>query len=319
MLVMRKRAFTLIELLVVIAIIAILAAILFPVFAQARTAAKKTADLSNTKQLGIATMLYLNDNDDTYPSSNFRIDANGSSALGDVHWSIVIQPYVKSNDVWVSPGDPLRGWAPACFNAATNNGGFGVPSGQVNNCSLMGYNAGIYTLQVPRISYTANQLIMPRKRRAADTSYVISSTNVDDTSGTILLAPTTDKISCMKSNVDQEFRTYRPTLAVRSSAAITDQFTNSLTGTAQLWALNRTEAESIMSCNTGNTGATDHVLRYTNPGRFGNGNNYVFADTSARFTEFYRTLDTKRFMWGKLGYSLGGSPVIDRITGQPVQ
>ena len=82
-----KRAFTLIELLVVIAIIAILAAILFPVFAQARTAAKKTADLNNTKQLGIGTQLYLSDNDDMYPSSNFRIAANGSSAEGEIHWS----------------------------------------------------------------------------------------------------------------------------------------------------------------------------------------------------------------------------------------
>jgi prepilin-type N-terminal cleavage/methylation domain-containing protein len=56
-----KKAFTLIELLVVIAIIAILAAILFPVFAQAKMAAKKSADLSNTKQIGIGMYLYLSD------------------------------------------------------------------------------------------------------------------------------------------------------------------------------------------------------------------------------------------------------------------
>ncbi|MEL4411502.1 prepilin-type N-terminal cleavage/methylation domain-containing protein, partial [Shewanella algae] len=62
-----KRAFTLIELLVVIAIIAILAAILFPVFAQAKAAAKKSACLSNTKQIGTAFNLYLADYDDTTP------------------------------------------------------------------------------------------------------------------------------------------------------------------------------------------------------------------------------------------------------------
>lgn len=62
-----KKAFTLIELLVVIAIIAILAAILFPVFAQAKLAAKKTQDLSNLKQLGTATAIYLSDNDDQFP------------------------------------------------------------------------------------------------------------------------------------------------------------------------------------------------------------------------------------------------------------
>jgi len=63
-----KKAFTLIELLVVIAIIAILAAILFPVFAQAKAAAKTSACLSNTKQLGLAVMQYLNDNDGGYPA-----------------------------------------------------------------------------------------------------------------------------------------------------------------------------------------------------------------------------------------------------------
>ena len=64
---MLRKAFTLIELLVVIAIISILAAILFPVFAQAKVAAKKTVDLSNVKQLGTATAIYLSDNEDTFP------------------------------------------------------------------------------------------------------------------------------------------------------------------------------------------------------------------------------------------------------------
>jgi prepilin-type N-terminal cleavage/methylation domain-containing protein len=61
---MKKTAFTLIELLVVIAIIAILAAILFPVFAQAKMAAKKTAALSNAKQIATANMMYMGDYDD---------------------------------------------------------------------------------------------------------------------------------------------------------------------------------------------------------------------------------------------------------------
>src|SRR5438105_2983099 len=63
----RKRAFTLIELLVVIAIIAILAAILFPVFAQAKSAARKAQAISNQKQIGAAILMYMNDWDDTYP------------------------------------------------------------------------------------------------------------------------------------------------------------------------------------------------------------------------------------------------------------
>ena len=78
-----KKAFTLIELLVVIAIIAILAAILFPVFAQAKLAAKKTVALSNTKQMGTGMQIYLSDSDDTYPMA-FSRRANGSWRVGTV-------------------------------------------------------------------------------------------------------------------------------------------------------------------------------------------------------------------------------------------
>jgi prepilin-type N-terminal cleavage/methylation domain-containing protein len=74
---MKRLGFTLIELLVVIAIIAILAAILFPVFAQAKVAAKKTADLSNTKQLALGTVMYSTDNDDLFPAA-FGKDCSGN-------------------------------------------------------------------------------------------------------------------------------------------------------------------------------------------------------------------------------------------------
>lgn len=76
---MRKRAFTLIELLVVIAIIAILAAILFPVFAQAKEAAKASVALSNTKQIGTATLIYTNDYDDTFPLAAVLRPADGAN------------------------------------------------------------------------------------------------------------------------------------------------------------------------------------------------------------------------------------------------
>jgi prepilin-type N-terminal cleavage/methylation domain-containing protein/prepilin-type processing-associated H-X9-DG protein len=92
-----NRAFTLIELLVVIAIIAILAAILFPVFAQAKEAAKKTVCLSNEKQIGIANALYLNDFDDTYPQCG-QVLQNGDS----IPWEQLLYPYTKSGSK--SPG-----------------------------------------------------------------------------------------------------------------------------------------------------------------------------------------------------------------------
>ncbi len=98
----KHRAFTLIELLVVIAIIAILAAILFPVFAQAKAAAKKTSSLSNVKQLGLATIMYLGDFDDKFTF--------GSAACWwqplDGGWTYNVLPYMKNVNVLLSPGDP---------------------------------------------------------------------------------------------------------------------------------------------------------------------------------------------------------------------
>lgn len=81
-----KKAFTLIELLVVIAIIAILAAILFPVFAQAKEAAKQTQTLSNAKNMGTAVNIYLADYDDTFPMST-----SFNNAAGLWRWNTIIQ------------------------------------------------------------------------------------------------------------------------------------------------------------------------------------------------------------------------------------
>lgn len=100
-----KKAFTLIELLVVIAIIAILAAILFPVFAQAKAAAKKAADLSNMKQLGTGIAIYMNDYDDIYPPAA-SIDTNNTTNIAPV-WSskVVTGPYIKNTQIFQSPVD----------------------------------------------------------------------------------------------------------------------------------------------------------------------------------------------------------------------
>lgn len=150
----KNRAFTLIELLVVIAIIAILAAILFPVFAQAKEAAKKTQSLSNFKQTGTATLVYLSDNDDTYPlSMRFNsaagvwwngsynaVPAGSNSAAARnvsprkdeeaaIFWNS-IQPYMKSYGLFKlegmttsTVGTPLAGAAPvgATYNGLLHN------------------------------------------------------------------------------------------------------------------------------------------------------------------------------------------------------
>jgi len=96
----RSMGFTLIELLVVIAIIAILAAILFPVFAKVREKARQTSCLSNEKQLGLGILQYTQDNDESFmPSDNGAVGMNGHG------WGSRIYPYVKSTGVYSCPDD----------------------------------------------------------------------------------------------------------------------------------------------------------------------------------------------------------------------
>ncbi|MCL5103412.1 MAG: prepilin-type N-terminal cleavage/methylation domain-containing protein [Armatimonadetes bacterium] len=111
----RKSGFTLIELLVVIAIIAVLAAILFPVFGAAREKAKQSACLSNLKQMASGLNMYLQDNSDTWPMLYWSyqapsgwepLDANG----GFIGWDQMISKYVKNRSVFICPGN-LMTWS----------------------------------------------------------------------------------------------------------------------------------------------------------------------------------------------------------------
>lgn len=96
-----RRAFTLIELLVVTAIIAVLAAILFPVFASAKVAARKAAAISNVRQMGVAVFLYENDYEDTFPLAAY------GTMSGFSLWHDLLDPYVKNKDVWLCPGSQV--------------------------------------------------------------------------------------------------------------------------------------------------------------------------------------------------------------------
>lgn len=98
-----RQAFTLIELLVVIAIIAILAAILFPVFAQAKLSAKKAADISNFKQMGLAVAMYSADVDDMAAPWQMPGTATECPTGGSIYWPGLLQPYVKNTQIFLSP------------------------------------------------------------------------------------------------------------------------------------------------------------------------------------------------------------------------
>lgn len=175
-----KRAFTLIELLVVIAIIAILAAILFPVFAQAKTAAKKASAISNQKQISIGMQLYMADNDDFFPrrggcelnsSINPRLNdgvLRCSSGTGFGHsmtwqtWQKYLLPYTKNTQIFEHP---LRQKSGTDWN---NNGqilnGFAINLGLVG-ASVTGFESLPHTggnqSGIPDVAAAALLLEMP--------------------------------------------------------------------------------------------------------------------------------------------------------------
>ncbi|MEO7715976.1 MAG: DUF1559 domain-containing protein [Capsulimonas sp.] len=123
-----RTGFTLIELLVVIAIIAILAAILFPVFAKAREKARQISCASNERQLGLGLLQYVQDNDESFPAGNQYVSFCGG-------WVQPVYPYVKSVELYRCPNDPTRYapgdgniWNPVSYDINNSLVGDGNPS-----------------------------------------------------------------------------------------------------------------------------------------------------------------------------------------------
>ena len=175
-----KSGFTLIELLVVIAIIAILAAILFPVFAQAREKARQSSCSSNEKQISLGIIQYIQDYDERYPIIGYN---NPGGNIGpDAPWGIwqnnhqmwdkIIQPYVKNTQVWAcpsryrhgndetNPGKSDSDWTGAS-NYAMNGRLNGRDDGHGNWCVPSGDGSGpCQGAAVAAINYPASTILL---------------------------------------------------------------------------------------------------------------------------------------------------------------
>jgi prepilin-type N-terminal cleavage/methylation domain-containing protein/prepilin-type processing-associated H-X9-DG protein len=168
----QRKAFTLIELLVVIAIIAILAAILFPVFARARENARRASCQSNLKQIGIGIMMYVQDYDEILPSESVTDSSplpNGDATTYHL-WEHMIQPYLKSYQIFNCPSDTVAPWdghytgtlsygmdyAPSYYTSPAQAAGVGITDGGcTSNCGVSVGSKGIALAGVEDVAGTA--------------------------------------------------------------------------------------------------------------------------------------------------------------------
>ncbi len=252
-----RSGFTLIELLVVIAIIAILAAILFPVFAQAREKARATACLSNEKQIGLALMQYVQDYDETYPRAVFGTDPAKpywEDWNNAVTWDNVVNPYIK-------------------------NGKAGTNADFIAN---VGKGGAIF--QCPSDALTREDYVSQPGQNAM--TYAPAGTWVED--GNILHEGVFAKLDFMKPDGTRDYirtRTLSEIPAPSQSLALVERPAKA---SASNWAQNPicySAVEQQMYANGewyGSAGI-DEAKKPSNAPRHSGGWNYVFADGHAKW------------------------------------
>ena len=323
---MLRKGFTLIELLVVIAIIAILAAILFPVFAQAKEAAKKTSCAQNVRQAGLALIMYQGDWDDVFnpgyyynnPLYTGTLDATGINS-----WSGLVMPYVKNVHMFVCPDDQIHGQAPTNFTG--DNQGEGVPAG------AKATNPNIEDNQAPRLSYAVNEELMPRPRGGiggvpiGQPQNIVVSTAVDDPANTITVCEFTDYLNALSGGGPGgiAFKSHRPIDALALDAAGTIPYDVSNTNNFPIYTVSPTASKTLFDEQpTIPFGSASYPhLVYLNSGRHGGkiGDNFDFQDGHTKFFQVKQTLDCTHWMWGKFAYNQGNAQILCADTGLPLQ
>jgi prepilin-type N-terminal cleavage/methylation domain-containing protein/prepilin-type processing-associated H-X9-DG protein len=277
---MQRKGFTLIELLVVIAIIAILAAILFPVFAKAREKARQSSCLSNQKQIGLALMQYVQDYDETYPLGYYYPFGSGGSS-GYMHWSGMVMPYAKSNQIFVCPSDKNKGIEPT-------------------NPSI--------DIQAPKISYIGNEVLFGRPRAHFT---VVGMAEIEAPAELIAVAEITDypfAIGGSSGPSGDALKSHRCVNALIAADSNMDGAANN-----PLTQMGGGEAEAAFAwaralTAADNSEAVSHV-RYLSPDRHNGGANYSFADGHAKWLKFGSVLQG-RYMGTRM-YSLRSKAAIN--------
>jgi len=321
-------AFTLIELLVVVAIIAMLAAILMPSLSRAREQAKGASCLSNMHNIGIMLSVYTNESKGYYPTAYNYVDGNSSSG-GYYHWTAAIdkdeyltdvtaKKYPKTTKQFVCPSHESDGWAPTNFTT------WRIPDPPAGQSSQDASDT-IDDKQAARLSYVANEIIMPRKKYSAahdvasppgtSNLRLVKADDVQSPNNTILVGEFSDSANCIwGSSVGggTAYKSHRPTNGVKS-----DQTDGVFDGEGyelgtQVFKLTYEEAITAINAVLADkdVASSNHHISYINPNAHLSGSNYTFVDGHADRHSLEETLDPGNYMWGRKVYSCADKPEI---------
>lgn len=258
-----KRGFTLIELLVVIAIIAILAAILFPVFAQARDKARQATCLSNMKQLGLAMNMYSQDYD------GYLMQTTSEHPILKIHWSYVAQPYVKNVGIFVCPSDPM-------------------PVSPKTPCQP-GMAIGLdCDAQVPKFSYVNNYNAIPAH------DWIPPHESAFETPANFIVLG--ERRSALNNPAAKPIGQWKGTSGFIGTSGAS-------AGSGQICPSDNYRFATLADAQAGLLGTSDkpEIVR-VKWDRHNQGANYSFADGHAKWFRFEQTLNPSNFMWGDKWY-----------------
>lgn len=305
-----------------------LAVLLMPILSTARESRRNSVCLSNLQQIGLGMQQYLQDHEQTLPVAYHYNNTNpnqekGLDDTGIHHWSAVLMPYVKEQAIFVCPDDSIGGQPPTNFRVSTNNEGMGVPEGAQSGVAELQDN------QVPRISYTANEQLMPRPRGGVGNVTVGQKQNlvrvsmVKSPDKTIAITEFTDHLNAVSGGGPGgiKFKSHRPTAALAMDKAGTEAYDTSDEMKPPVYAVAPEAARKIFDKQeTVEFGSKKepHII-YLNAGRHSQGNNFLFLDGHVSWMKVDDTLSCDNFLWGTHIYSRGNVPVSCAATGEPVR